>query len=152
MSSLCRAAQEMTMSVVPFRPAVGTRFAEFCVTYGLGLLLAGTPLLGGLNGHANLFVANLGVALLFSGLGLRWGFGGRDWDLLRYLVPRASHPGRALLLRAVLLFLYATGGFLAGREGLEFGWSVPLGIMLFALIVVLLLQTVALAELWLEAE
>jgi hypothetical protein len=142
----------MTMSVVPFRPSVGARFAEFCVTYGLGLLLAGTPLLGLLNGHANLFLANLGVALLFSGLGLRRGFGGRDWDLLRYLLPRDHHAGRALLLRGLFLFLYATGGLLAGREGLQFGWSVPLGIMLFALIVVLLLETVALAELWLDLE
>lgn len=140
------------MSVVPFRLSVGARFAEFCVTYGLGLLLAGTPLLGLLDGHANLFLANLGVALLFSGLGLRRGFGGRDWDLLRYLLPRESHAGRGLILRAVFLFLYATGGFLAGREGLQFGWSVPLGIMLFALIVVLLLETVALAEIWLDME
>lgn len=140
------------MSAVPFRPSVGARFAEFCVTYGLGLLLAGTPLLGLLNGHANLFLANLGVALLFSGLGLRWAFGGHTWDLLHHLLPRETHAGRGVSLRALFVFLCATGGFLAGREGLQFGWSLPLGLMLFALLVVLLLESVALAELWLALE
>jgi hypothetical protein len=140
------------MSAVPFRPSLGARFAEVCLTGGLSLLPAGTPLLGLLNGHANLFLANLGVALLFSGLGSRWAFGGYGWDLLCYLLPRESHAGRGMMLRVLFLFLYATGGFLAGREGLEFGWSVPLGIMLFALIVVLLLETVALAEIWLDME
>ena len=140
------------MSVVPLRPPMGARFAEFCVTYGLGLLLAGTPLLVWLDGHANLFLANLGVALLFSGLGLRWAFGKPTWDLLRYLLPAEGHAGRALVLRTLLVFLYATGGFLAGREGLQFGWSLPLGVMLFALIIVLLLETVALIELWLDLE
>jgi hypothetical protein len=140
------------MSVVPVRPSVGARFAEVCVTYGLGLLLAGTPLLGLLNGHANLFLANLGVALLFSGLGLRWAGGAHTWDLLRYLVPPGSHAARGLLLRVAFLFLYATGGLLAGREGLQFGWSLPLAAMLFALLVVLLLETVALVEIWLDLD
>ena len=100
------------MSVVPLRPSLGARFAEFCITYGLGLLLAGTPLLGLFNGHANLFLANLGVALLFSGLGLRWAgrvdrlAGGREEVPLRppeerfaaLVLARALPDGRVAMM------------------------------------------------------